>query len=367
MLYRTSKVYILPLAKSAKLIHICVSYQLSARNDGVSLRFQYKFYDRMIVVTGAAGFIGSVLTGILNRKGINELIISDDFTRPDKEGNLAGKKWIEKIDRLQLFKTLKGGSGRIEFFFHIGARTDTTETDLNLLNTLNLDYSKQVWDFCSRYKIPLIYASSAATYGMGEHGHNDDHHIAPKLQPLNAYGRSKNDFDIWALQQADAPPFWAGMRFFNVYGPNEYHKGRMASVVFHAFNQIKETGLVKLFRSHKPEYQDGGQKRDFIYVKDVADVLLFMMNHRPQPGLYNLGTGLSRSFLHLAQGVFSAANKPENIGYIDTPADIREKYQYFTEANIHKLRNAGYDKPFTTLERGIADYVQNYLMRMVNL
>ncbi len=321
----------------------------------------------MIVVTGAAGFIGSVLIGTLNCKGINELIISDDFERPDKRANLAGKRWIEKIDRLHLLNAIKERADKIEFFFHIGARTDTTETDLDLLNTLNLNYSKQVWEFCSHYQIPLVYASSAATYGMGEHGYDDDHQVVAKLQPLNDYGRSKNDFDIWVLSQTSAPPFWAGMKFFNVYGPNEYHKGRMASVVFHAFNQIMETGQVNLFRSHKPDFQDGGQKRDFIYVKDVVDVLLFMMHRRPVSGLYNLGTGISRSFIHLARSVFHAANKTENICFVDTPTDIREKYQYFTEANVWKLRNAGYEKPFFTLEAGITDYVTNYLLEKANL
>jgi ADP-L-glycero-D-manno-heptose 6-epimerase len=211
------------------------------------------------------------------------------------------------------------------------------------------------------YGIPLVYASSAATYGLGENGYSDDHEIIEKLKPLNPYGESKNEFDKWAVGQERKPYFWAGLKFFNVYGPNEYHKGRMASVIFHAFNQIEESGGVKLFRSHNPEYLDGEQLRDFIYVKDVVDVCLFLMLNRDHSGLYNLGTGKARTFLDLAKATFRALGKEPSIEFIDTPADIRDKYQYFTEADMGKLRSIGYDRPFTSLEDGVKDYVQNYL------
>ncbi len=242
-----------------------------------------------------------------------------------------------------------------------GARTDTTEFDVEIFNRLNLDYSKMIWNFCSAQNVPLVYASSAATYGEGELGYYDDHKLIPKLKPLNPYGESKNEFDKWVLTQKKTPPFWAGLKFFNVYGPNEYHKARMASVIFHAFRQIKETGKVKLFRSHRADYKDGWQLRDFVYVKDVIDVCYFFYENRNHPAIYNLGSGKARSFYDLAAATFSAMNKPLNIEYIDIPADIRDKYQYFTEANMQKLRSAGYDSPFFTLEEGVSDYVVNYL------
>jgi ADP-L-glycero-D-manno-heptose 6-epimerase len=219
-----------------------------------------------------------------------------------------------------------------------------------------------VWDLATLFNIPLLYASSAATYGSGEHGYTDDHDIVSKLKPLNPYGDSKNDFDKWVLKQNATPPFWAGMKFFNVYGPNEYHKSRMASVIFHSYNQIINSGKVRLFRSHRPDFGDGQQLRDFVYVKDVVAVLIFMMENQPEPGLYNLGTGKARTFYDLATATFRAAGVEPDIEFIDTPADIRDKYQYFTEAEMTKLRKAGYTAEFTTLENGVKDYVQNYLM-----
>jgi ADP-L-glycero-D-manno-heptose 6-epimerase len=208
----------------------------------------------------------------------------------------------------------------------------------------------------------LVYASSGATYGLGEFGYKDDHSVIEKLIPLNPYGDSKNDFDKWVLKQTKTPPFWAGLKFFNVYGPNEYHKGRMASVIFHAFNQISEKGAMKLFRSHNPEYSDGGQLRDFVYVKDVVEVCLFLKNETPESGIYNLGTGHARTFLDLAKNTFKSMNIKEDISFIDTPLDIRDKYQYFTEADMEKLLNAGYKGGFHTLEEGVKDYVENYLI-----
>ncbi|MDG1719887.1 MAG: ADP-glyceromanno-heptose 6-epimerase, partial [Bacteroidia bacterium] len=227
--------------------------------------------------------------------------------------------------------------------------------------SLNVKYSKEIWNICSSQKIPLIYASSAATYGIGEHGYKDDHDIVSKLSPLNPYGDSKNNFDKWVLNQKNTPPFWAGLKFFNVYGPNEGHKGRMASVIFHTFNQIEKTGGMKLFRSHHKDYKDGEQLRDFIYVKDVVSIIEFMYKGSITSGLYNVGTGEARTFYDLAKLTFQALNQEPDIAFIDTPKDIRNKYQYFTEADMTKLKEQGYNSPFHTLEEGVEDYVKNYL------
>jgi ADP-L-glycero-D-manno-heptose 6-epimerase len=316
----------------------------------------------MIVVTGAAGFIGSCLVSQLNQNGRTDLIIVDDFSNEIKNKNLANKKFITKVERLSLFDWLKENHKNIDFIFHIGARTDTTEFDYQIFEQLNVSYSKQIWQFCTDNQIPLVYASSAATYGIGEQGYDDEESKIPLLKPLNPYGESKNEFDKWVLAQTSMPPRWYGLKFFNVYGPNEYHKGRMASVVFHAFNQIKQTKSIKLFRSHHPAYKDGEQLRDFVYVKDVVSVCLFLMEHAINSGIYNLGTGKARTFLDLARHTFEAMGVAENINFIDTPLDIRDKYQYFTQANMSKLQKAGYVKPFYTLEEGITDYVKNYLL-----
>jgi ADP-L-glycero-D-manno-heptose 6-epimerase len=329
----------------------------------------------MIIVTGSAGFIGSCLVSKLNNKGIKDIVLVDDFSNEIKNRNIRNKTYLEKIDRKVFFEWLKKDNSSVEFLFHIGARTDTTEFNRTIFDELNLNYSKMIWDACSEYKIPLIYASSAATYGDGKQGYDDNPDLIPLLEPLNPYGVSKNEFDKWALKQGRQPPFWFGLKFFNVFGPNEYHKGRMASVVFHAFNQADKrnsemakwrnsergTGVVRLFRSHNPAYQDGGQLRDFIYVKDVIDVLFFLMNHPSDSGIYNLGTGKARTFLDLADAVFSALNLPPSIEFIDTPVDIRDKYQYFTEAKMDKLRSMGYSKPFYTLEAAVEEYIQGYL------
>lgn len=316
----------------------------------------------MIVITGAAGFIASCLAAKLNEEGYYDLVLVDDFSHESKKINYADKRYTALVDRNDFFTWLAANEDQVQFIFHLGARTDTTEFDKSIFDRLNFNYSKQMWEACVAYGLPLVYASSAATYGDGALGYNDDHSIVNQLVPLNPYGDSKNDFDKWALQQDRGPYFWAGLKFFNVYGPNEYHKGRMASVVFHAFNQIMKSGEMKLFRSHRADYTDGGQMRDFVYVKDVVEVCNFLMHHRKNSGLYNLGSGTARPFLDLAKGVFKALDKAENIGFVDTPADIRDKYQYFTEANMSKLIGIGYDKPFTSLEDGIADYVKNYLV-----
>jgi ADP-L-glycero-D-manno-heptose-6-epimerase len=316
----------------------------------------------MIAITGSAGFIGSVVSGFLNQKGIQDLILIDDFSKTAKEKNFSTKKYHTLIDRGAFIPWFETHADQIEFIIHLGARTDTTEFDYEVFQKLNVDYTLALWKICTEQQIPIIYASSAATYGLGEMGYVDNHDIVKKLQPLNAYGRSKNNIDKWILKQDSRPPFWAGLKFFNVYGPNEYHKGRMASVILHSYKQILETGQVKLFRSHRPDFEDGQQLRDFVYVKDVANVIYWLMQNKPQSGLYNVGTGKARSFYDLASNTFKALDLETKIEFIDTPLDIRDKYQYFTEANMDKLRAAGYKEPFTTLEDGVSDYVRNYLV-----
>ena len=316
----------------------------------------------MIVVTGASGFIGSCLIARLNADNFNYIIAVDDFSGGvENIPNLEGKRIQEFVDRKDFIQWLEKRNELVEFIFHIGARTDTTEFDVELLQELNTEYTKAIWKACCEYQIPLVYASSAATYGGGENGYADDESGISVLKPLNPYGQSKQDFDVWALAQDKKPFFWAGLKFFNVYGPNEYHKGRMASVVFHAFNQIKEKGKIKLFRSHHPDFKDGEQQRDFIYVTDLLNICIFLMHHRKNSGLYNVGTGNARTFLDLAKATFKALDLPENIEFIDTPLDIRDKYQYFTEAKMDKLKSIGYTVPFTTLEDGTKEYVKNYL------
>ncbi|HMN04274.1 MAG TPA: ADP-glyceromanno-heptose 6-epimerase [Flavobacteriales bacterium] len=318
----------------------------------------------MIIVTGAAGFIGSRLLAELQERGYTDLVAVDDFSRADKARNLEGIKLSHRVERKEFSAWIDANENQIQFIFHLGARTDTTEFDKAIFDELNVRSSQDIWERCVRYAIPMVYASSAATYGGGELGYGDTDDMLPfRLKPLNPYGESKNEFDKWALQQQKKPFFWAGLKFFNVYGPNEYHKGRMASVVFHAFNQIRDTGGMKLFRSHRPDYKDGEQLRDFVYVKDLCDVCIFLMEQRRHSGIYNLGSGKARTFFDLARNVFKAMGKPERIEFIDTPIDIRDKYQYFTEAEMGKLRGIGYDKPFHTLEEGVADYVTGYLMK----
>jgi len=317
----------------------------------------------MIVITGSAGFIGSCIVSKFNSEGVNNLILVDDFSVADKQANYTLKTFYQKIERKHFIDWFDNNYNIVSHVIHIGARTDTTEKDVNILNELNLDYTKSIWRICAKNNISLIYASSAATYGLGEHGYEDDETKIPLLKPLNLYGESKNDFDKWALQQKQTPPNWYGLKFFNVYGPNEYHKGRMASVIFHSFLQINETGKVKLFRSHNPDYADGGQLRDFVYVKDVVNVIWFLYSSKAKNGIYNLGSGKARTFLDLANATFKVLNVEPNIEFIDTPIDIRDKYQYFTEANMSKLINAGYSKKFTSLEEGVTDYVKNYLIK----
>lgn len=319
----------------------------------------------MIVITGAAGFIASQLARGLNEKNINDLVLVDDFSITKKEQNFKTLNYRKLVDREDFSLWLKEAKN-VEIIYHFGARTDTAEFDYEIFKKLNINYSKMVWEWCTKNNVPLVYASSAATYGAGEHGYKDNHEIIPELKPLNPYGESKQDFDLWVLKQKDTPPQWYGLKFFNVYGPGEQHKGRMASVVFHAYHQIIKTGKMKLFRSHHPDFKDGEQKRDFIYVKDIVKVSQFLKKETPKNGIYNLGSGQARTFLDLVKSTFQAMGKQPDIEFIDTPKDIRDKYQYFTEADMDKLESAGYKGGFSTLEDGVKDYVTNYLMKNEN-
>lgn len=316
----------------------------------------------MIVVTGAAGFIGSYVVGKLNREGYRDIVLVDKYDDPLKFQNFQTKTYSEMIDRDYFFDWLADNEKFVQIIIHLGARTDTVGQEPEIYQKLNLEYSQKIWKACIQYGLPLIYASSASTYGDGQLGFDDSHSLIPELKPLNLYAQSKQDFDCWVLEQKEQPFFWAGLKFFNVFGPNEYHKERMASVILQAYYTISETNRMDLFRSHHPDIRDGEQARDFIYVEDIAKVILFFMLHRNSPGIYNVGTGVARSYLSLAKAVFKSMNLPENIGFMDTPNDLRGKYQYYTCANIQKLRNAGYSENFYSLEEGIYDYVRNYLI-----
>jgi ADP-L-glycero-D-manno-heptose 6-epimerase len=321
----------------------------------------------VIVVTGAAGFIGNFVLKHLAKIGFAELIAVDDF-RSDREylwdtNNALGAELsqVKRIHRDEFPAFLTLHQARIQVVIHLGARTDTTSHDLELLHRLNTAYTQTLWKLCTEFQIPLVYASSAATYGDGAFGFEDDHNIIPQLKPLNPYGQSKQDFDLWALNEVKenrAPFFWAGLKFFNVYGPFEDHKGRMASVIWHAYNQIKATGSLTLFKSHNPDYSDGGQLRDFIYVEDIAQMIVALIKQRKSSGIYNAGTGKARTFLDLGKAVFSTMNKPEDIFFIPTPEDIRERYQYFTQAEMTKWTSAGYAPPSTSLEEGVERYIR---------
>jgi ADP-L-glycero-D-manno-heptose 6-epimerase len=325
----------------------------------------------MIVVTGGEGFIGKNLISRLNTDGYisedkssldfkyNESLEQNSSYQPE---NVVVSLDIKSMDLDMIFNFMMRNGRFIKTVFHLGAITDTTEMDRNKFDHFNVVSSMYIWNICSTYQIPLIYASSAATYGDGSLGFDDEDDII-NLQPLNPYGWSKHQFDIWTEIQERKPPFWCGLKFFNVYGYGEADKGKMASVVFHSYNQIIETGGIKLFKSHNSDYNDGEQLRDFVYVDDIVDVCIWMLEHKPESGIYNVGTGKARTFNDLAKGVFNSLGKEEKISYINTPAKIRDKYQYFTEAKIKKLRNAGYLKPFTELEEGINKYI-NKLKRL---
>jgi ADP-L-glycero-D-manno-heptose 6-epimerase len=315
----------------------------------------------MIVVTGAAGFIGSYFVGKLNRAGFQDLVLVDRYDDISKERNFFTKQYTRLIDRDDFLPWFQDNRQKVEIVFHLGARTDTVGQEPESYEALNLRYSQNLWKACTNFDVPLVYASSAATYGNGDKGFSDAHHQIAHLKPLNLYAWSKHDFDVWVLNQKRTPQFWAGLKFFNVYGPNEYHKGRMASVVLHAFQTIRETGEMKLFRSHRDDVADGEQKRDFIYVDDIAEVMLFFLRNRNNSGIYNVGTGKARSYLDLTNAVFDSMKLNPEIQFVDTPRDLLARYQYFTEADIQKLREIGYSKSFTDLEKGIDEYVNNFL------
>ncbi|MEY5133993.1 MAG: hypothetical protein RLZZ198_1997 [Bacteroidota bacterium] len=316
----------------------------------------------ILVITGAAGFIGSCLLAEYARKNTHHIIAVDDFTIENKQTNFIHTTGVEFIDREVFLAWFSANATHVDAVLHIGARTNTTEQNLAVLDHLNLRYSIHIWELCTEHQIPMIYASSAATYGNGEHGYVDDHALIPSLKPMNPYGQSKQDFDLWVLAQEKTPPFWAGLKFFNVYGPNEYHKGRMASVVMHTFNQIQATGSMSLFRSHKADVADGYQSRDFVYVKDVVCVIEFLLEQKPNSAIYNLGSGVANPFIDLARYTFEAMGKDPKISFIDTPIDIRDTYQYYTCASMDKLHEAGYSQAFHSLKEGVFDYVQGYLL-----
>ena len=314
-----------------------------------------------IIVTGGAGFIGSCIVRELNNKGFKDVIIVDNIKKTEKWKNIRNKDYLEYISRDEFLSRLSEFSGQVSHVIHMGACSATTESDFDFLYKNNFEYSKTLWKFCVENYCSFIYASSAATYGDGECGFNDKMDIK-KLMPLNGYGYSKQLFDLWVEKQHVFPKQHVGFKFFNVYGPNEYFKGSMASVILHSFNKITETGKMNIFKSYKPEYADGQQLRDFVYVKDLCKVILFMMNHYDINGLFNLGTGKARSFYDLVSATFEAMGLEKNIGFADMPESLRPKYQYFTEAKMDKLREAGYTELFYSLEEGTKDYVQNYLM-----
>lgn len=325
----------------------------------------------MIIVTGAAGMIGSAFVWKLNEMGINDILVVDKLRTEEKWLNLRKRDYADWVDRDNLFDWLANSANaeKITGVVHMGACSATTERDGDYLMDNNYGYTKKLWEFCAERQINYVYASSAATYGGGELGYNDEvsSEELKKLMPLNKYGYSKKIFDDWAFKQRIAPKQWTGLKFFNVYGPQEYHKGRMASMVFHTFNQYKENGGVKLFKSHKEGYKDGEQLRDFVYLKDVVDVIYFLLTEKVESGVYNIGTGEARSFLDLSMATMRAASKNPNltveevVEFIPMPEDLRGRYQYFTQASMNKLKKAGYTKKFHSLEEGVKDYVENYM------
>lgn len=315
-----------------------------------------------ILVTGGAGFIGSCIIRALNDAGYTDIIVVDHICCTEKWRNLTNKTYSEYICRDNFLEVLSKFSGKISHVIHMGACSSTTERDFDFLYRNNLEFSKALWQFCAQESISFLYASSAATYGAGEQGFDDGMDIR-KLCPLNGYGYSKHLFDLWAEGQTQRPAQACGFKFFNVYGPNEYFKDSMASVVFHSFNQIRKTGGMGLFRSYRPGYADGQQLRDFVYVKDICKVISYAIRHSDLNGLFNLGTGRARSFYDLCVNTFIAMGLEPNIYFTDMPESLRPKYQYFTQAKMDRLRRAGYNELFYTLEDGVRDYVQNFLMK----
>ncbi len=318
----------------------------------------------MFLVTGGAGFIGSAIVWRLNQLGENNIIIVDELGIDEKWKNLVGLDYYDFIDKMDFFEliTTNHFEHKVEAVIHMGANSSTTEKDADHLMWNNYEYTKQLALYCVRKNIRFIYASSAATYGDGNKGFNDYDSECLYLKPLNMYGYSKNLFDRFALKENLFNKI-VGIKYFNVYGPNEYHKGDMRSVVHKAFEQVRDKGFVKLFKSYNSDYKDGEQKRDFIYVKDAVDMTLFFLENRNSNGIYNVGSGVARTWKDLVTALFNAIEKPVNIEYIDMPETLREKYQYFTEARLDKIKKVGYTKPLMSLEEGITDYVKNYLLK----
>jgi ADP-L-glycero-D-manno-heptose 6-epimerase len=321
----------------------------------------------MIIVTGATGFIGSNIVADLNARGRTDLLLVDDLGTHGKWKNVAKRRFLNIVGYEELDKLLPTLE-KADAVFHMGANSSTTSTDGDEILRVNLHATMAWWQWCTRTGTPFIYASSAATYGDGQDGFDD--HQAPealdKLAPLNLYGWSKHQFDKWAVERAaegKAPPQWAGLKFFNVYGPNEYHKGDMKSLVAKNTELIARGETIRLFKSHKEGYADGAQLRDFVYVKDCCAVMMWLLDHPQAKGVFNLGTGQARSFVDLMQAIGAALNKPVHIEYVDMPESIRPNYQYFTEAKMGKLRAAGCDATFHSLEQGVSDYVGQYLTR----
>jgi len=314
----------------------------------------------MIIVTGGAGFIGSCVIRTLNDAGIEDIVIVDNVADTNKWMNMRNKKYLEYVHKSEFLKKMSLYKD-ITAVIHMGAQSSTTEKRFDYLLKNNFEYTKALWDFCAERRISFIYASSAATYGNGAKGF-DDYLDIDCLQPLNAYGYSKQLFDLWVKRQAKVfPAQYVGLKFFNVYGPNEYFKCNMASMVFHGYNQIKNLGTIKLFKSDVPEYQNGNQLRDFVYVKDICNVICWLLKNKHVSGLFNVGTGYAQSFRDLAEAIFHALDMKTNITYIDMPNELKGKYQYYTKAEMDKLRNEGYQWNFRNLDAGVTDYVQNYL------
>jgi ADP-L-glycero-D-manno-heptose 6-epimerase len=315
---------------------------------------------KRLLVTGAAGFVGARFVETCRRHGSADVISVDAVAHFKERPEHKGIDFGTIVDRDELFDWLESERPEISGIIHLGAITDTTMMDVALLKKRNVDYSQKIWNYASSQKVPLVYASSAATYGDGALGYDDDEALIPKLKPLNPYGDSKQIFDVWALgeeKRGNSPSSWSGWKFFNVYGFGEAHKGRMASVVLHAYQQLKSDRMIKLFRSHRAGIADGHQARDFVDVRDVIDVLWFALEKPARRGIRNLGTGKARTFLDLARAVCKAAGHDEAISFIDTPPSIRDQYQYFTEAKMDRLRALGYDKEFRSLENGVGEYV----------
>jgi len=317
----------------------------------------------MIVVTGGAGFIGSAIVQKLNQRGMSDILVVDDLDHEEKKKNLAVLKYTDLQDKTAFLKTIQARAPKspIKAIIHMGACSSTTETNREFLTQNNFEYTRYLAEFSLEQKIRFIYASSAATYGDGAHGYLDDESQLDPLTPLNLYGDSKHRFDLWARNEKAFDNI-IGLKYFNVYGPNEYHKGDMQSLVRKGFFQIQETGKMRLFKSYKQEYTDGGQERDFLYIKDAVAMTLFFLDHPNIGGLFNVGSGTARNWNHLAKALFSALGKEPNIEYIEMPTSIRDQYQYHTQAQMGKILKAGYDAPCTSLEDGIKDYVQNYLL-----